>query len=36
MMASADKASYRAKRNGGGIERELAPTLDLGRFSLVA
>jgi len=36
MMASADKASYRAKRNGGGIEREMAPTLDLGKFSLVA
>ena len=36
MMASADKASYRAKRNGGGIERELPPTLDLGKFSLVA
>ncbi|WP_172450236.1 GGDEF domain-containing protein [Rhizobium sp. TH135] len=36
MMASADKASYRAKRNGGGIDRELPPTLDLGRFSLVA
>ncbi|NBB51725.1 diguanylate cyclase [Rhizobium sp. CRIBSB] len=36
MVASADKASYRAKRNGGGIEREMAPTLDLGKFSLVA
>ncbi|MDQ0422538.1 diguanylate cyclase (GGDEF)-like protein [Peteryoungia aggregata LMG 23059] len=36
MVASADKASYRAKRNGGGFEREMAPTLDLGKFSLVA
>lgn len=36
MMALADKASYHAKRNGGGIERELPPTLDLGKFSLVA
>ncbi len=36
MMALADKASYRAKRNGGGIDRETPPTLDLGKFSLVA
>jgi diguanylate cyclase (GGDEF)-like protein len=33
MMATADKASYRAKRNGGGIDREIPPTLDLVRFS---
>ncbi|MGL4198527.1 MAG: diguanylate cyclase domain-containing protein [Allorhizobium sp.] len=36
MMASADKASYRAKRNGGGIDREMPSTLDLGTFSVVA
>ncbi len=36
MMATADKASYRAKRNGGGIDREMPPTLDLGRFSIAA
>lgn len=36
MMATADKASYRAKRNGGGIDREIPATLDLGRFSIAA
>jgi diguanylate cyclase len=36
MMATADKASYRAKRNGGGIDREISPTLDLGTFSSTA
>jgi diguanylate cyclase (GGDEF)-like protein len=36
MMATADKASYRAKRNGGGIDREIPPTLDLGKFSVAA
>jgi diguanylate cyclase len=36
MMVTADKASYRAKRNGGGIDREIPPTLDLGKFSVAA
>ena len=36
MLATADKASYRIKRNGGGIDREIPPTLDLGRFSIAA
>jgi diguanylate cyclase (GGDEF)-like protein len=36
MMATADKASYRAKRNGGGIDREIPATLDLGKFSVAA
>jgi diguanylate cyclase (GGDEF)-like protein len=36
MMATADKASYRAKRNGGGIDREIPPTVDLGKFSVAA
>lgn len=36
MMATADKASYRAKRNGGGIDREIPATLNLGRFSIAA
>ncbi|RKE85716.1 hypothetical protein DFO46_2517 [Rhizobium sp. AG855] len=36
MMAKADKGSYRAKRNGGGIDREIPPTLDLGKFSVAA
>jgi diguanylate cyclase (GGDEF)-like protein len=36
MMATADKASYRAKRNGGGIDREIPPTADLGKFSVAA
>ncbi|MDH4442069.1 MAG: GGDEF domain-containing protein [Rhizobium sp.] len=36
MMVTADKASYRAKRNGGGIDREIPTTLDLGRFSIAA
>ncbi|MDH4413933.1 MAG: GGDEF domain-containing protein [Rhizobium sp.] len=36
MMATADKASYRAKRNGGGIDREIPATLDLGKFSAAA
>jgi diguanylate cyclase (GGDEF)-like protein len=36
MMATADKASYRAKRNGGGVDREIPATLDLGKFSVAA
>ncbi|KRD32842.1 hypothetical protein ASE36_03260 [Rhizobium sp. Root274] len=36
MMATADTASYRAKRNGGGIDREIPAMLDLGRFSIAA
>jgi diguanylate cyclase (GGDEF)-like protein len=36
MMAIADKASYRAKRNGGGVDREISPALDLGKFSIAA
>jgi diguanylate cyclase (GGDEF)-like protein len=36
MMVTADKASYRAKRNGGGIDREIPATLDLGKFSAAA
>jgi diguanylate cyclase (GGDEF)-like protein len=36
MMVTADKASYRAKRNGGGIEREIPATLDLEKFSAAA
>ena len=36
MMAIADKASYRVKRNGGGIDREIPATLDLGPFSFAA
>lgn len=36
MMVTADKASYRAKRNGGGIDREIPATLDLGKFSVAA
>lgn len=36
MMAIADKASYRAKRNGGGIECEFPSTLDLCTFSFAA
>jgi diguanylate cyclase (GGDEF)-like protein len=36
MMATADKASYRAKRNGGGIDREIPSTLNLGKFSVAA
>ncbi|RKE85717.1 diguanylate cyclase [Rhizobium sp. AG855] len=34
MMATADTASYRAKRNGGGVDCEIPPTLDLGKFSV--
>lgn len=36
MMVTADKASYRAKRNGGGIDREIPATRDLGRFAVTA
>ncbi|MBX9467375.1 MAG: GGDEF domain-containing protein [Rhizobium sp.] len=36
MMATADKASYRAKRNGGGVDHEISPALDLGKFSVAA
>ncbi|MBC7282945.1 GGDEF domain-containing protein [Hoeflea sp.] len=36
MMVSADKASYRAKRNGGGIDRETPPALDLRPSSVAA
>ena len=36
MMATADQASYRAKRNGGGIDREIPATLDLGKFAVAA
>lgn len=36
MMAIADKASYRAKRNGGGIDCELPSTLNLCTSSLAA
>lgn len=36
MMVTADKASYRAKRNGGGIDREIPAMLHLGKFSVVA
>lgn len=36
MMAIADKASYRAKRNGGGIECEFPSTLDHCTFSFAA
>ncbi|AKI00387.1 diguanylate cyclase (GGDEF) domain-containing protein [Hoeflea sp. IMCC20628] len=36
MMAIADKASYRAKRNGGGIECEFPSKLDLGKSSFAA
>lgn len=36
MMAIADKASYRAKRNGGGIDCEIPPTLDLRKSSFAA
>lgn len=36
MMVTADKASYRAKRNGGGVDREIPATLDLGRFTIAA
>jgi diguanylate cyclase (GGDEF)-like protein len=36
MMVTADKASYRAKRNGGGIDREIPATLDLGKFAAAA
>ena len=36
MMDSADKASYRAKRNGGGIERETPEVPDLRTSSFAA
>ncbi|MCC8934610.1 GGDEF domain-containing protein [Rhizobium sp. 'Codium 1'] len=36
MMATADRASYRAKRSGGGIDHEISPALDLSKFSYVA
>jgi len=36
MMAVADKASYRAKRNGGGIDCEIPSTLDLRTSSFAA
>jgi diguanylate cyclase (GGDEF)-like protein len=36
MMVTADTASYRAKRNGGGIDREIPVMLDLGKFSVIA
>ena len=36
MMAIADKASYRAKRNGGGIDCEFPSTLDLRASSFAA
>lgn len=36
MMVTADKASYRAKRNGGGIDREMPATAELGKFSVAA
>lgn len=36
MMASADKASYRAKRNGGGIDREMPERPDLRASSFAA
>jgi diguanylate cyclase (GGDEF)-like protein len=36
MMAIADTASYRAKRNGGGIDCEFPSTLDLCTFSSAA
>lgn len=36
MMVTADKASYRAKRNGGGIDCEMPTTLDLGKFTAAA
>ncbi|MBC2775322.1 GGDEF domain-containing protein [Rhizobium sp. AQ_MP] len=36
MMVTADKASYRAKRSGGGMDREIPATLDLGKFAVAA
>ena len=36
MMAIADKASYRAKRNGGGIDCEIPSTLNLRTSSVAA
>ncbi len=36
MMRLADAASYRVKRQGGGVDREVPPTLDLTCFSSAA